>query len=78
MLEPLPPQCRRLSAESLLGAALPRLLRRLYLEVSSGGFEPAYGILGMDDGYRDDIKRTAVDILESRRDWPGMPDNQLP
>jgi hypothetical protein len=50
-LEPLPRippatlsavQC----AESLLGAALPDLLRRLDLEVSNGGFGPAYGIVG--------------------------------
>lgn len=65
-------------AESLLGAALPEILRRLYLETSNGGFGPAYGILGLDDGFRDDMKRTAVDILESRHDWPGMPDNLFP
>src|SRR5262245_47208996 len=48
-LEPLPrippatlPAVQR--AESLLGAALPDLLSRLYLEVSNGGYGPAYGI----------------------------------
>jgi hypothetical protein len=82
-LEPLPrtppatlPAVQR--AESLLGAALPDLLRRLYLEISNGGFGPAYGILGLDDGFRDDMKRTAVDILDSRCDWAGMPDNLHP
>ena len=65
-------------AESLLGASLPDLLRRLYREVSNGGFGPAYGVLGLDDGFRDDKKRAPVDIMESRCDWPGMPDNLLP
>jgi hypothetical protein len=65
-------------AESLLGAMLPDLLRRLYMEVSNGGFGPAYGILGLDGGFRDDMKRTAVDILECRGDWPGMPGSLLP
>jgi hypothetical protein len=32
----------------------------------------------LDEGFRDDMKRTAVDILESRCDWPSMPDNLLP
>jgi hypothetical protein len=82
-LEPLPrtPPATLLAvqrAESLVGAALPGLLRRLYLEVSNGGFGPGYGVLGVDDGYRDDMKRTAVDILTRRGDWPGMPDNLLP
>jgi hypothetical protein len=64
-------------AESQLGAALPGLLRRLYLEVSNGGFGPGYGILGLDDGFRDDMNRTALDILNSRGDWPGMPGSLL-
>lgn len=65
-------------AEALLGAALPDLLKRLYLEVSNGGFGPAYGILGVDNGFRDDMKCTAVDILTRRDEWPGMPAGLLP
>jgi len=65
-------------AEVVLGAALPGLLRRIFLEVSNGGFGPGYGVLGLEDGFRDDMKRTAVDILANRDDWPGMPHSILP
>jgi hypothetical protein len=65
-------------AEVLVGAAVPGLLRRLHLEVSNGGFGPGYGVLGVDDGFRDDMRRTAVDILTRRGNWPGMPDHLLP
>ena len=65
-------------AETLLGAELPSLLRRLYLEVANGGFGPANGVLGLDNGFGDDMKRTATDILEHRDSWPGIPDHLLP
>jgi len=51
-------------AERLLGHPLPPLLRRLYLEVANGGFGP--GVLGVADGYTDDLERTAVDRLDPR------------
>jgi hypothetical protein len=53
-------------------------VRRLYLEVSNGGFGPAYGVLGLENGFRHDMKRTAADILESRGHLPGMPYGLLP
>jgi hypothetical protein len=62
----------------LLGADLPSLLRRLYLEVANGGFGPGYGVLGLDGGFRDDMKRTATDILENHDSWPGLPSHLLP
>ena len=34
-------------AEKVIGYPLPRLLRRLYLEVANGGFGPASGALGV-------------------------------
>jgi hypothetical protein len=38
-------------AELLVGSALPELLRKLYLEVATGGFGPGYGILGLQGGH---------------------------
>ena len=36
-------------AEAALGYPIPRLLRRLLIEVANGGFGPGYGILGVPD-----------------------------
>jgi hypothetical protein len=36
--------------ETLLGFALPPLLRRLYAEVGNGAFGPAYGVIGVVGG----------------------------
>jgi hypothetical protein len=47
-----------LATEAACGVALPRLLARLYREVANGGFGPAYGLLGVADGHRDDRGRT--------------------
>lgn len=56
-IEPLPPlrpasprAVRRF--ERRVGAPLPPLLRRLYLEVGDGGFGPGYGLIGLDDPER--------------------------
>jgi len=66
-------------AEALLGAPLPPLLRALYA-VANGGFGPAYGLLGLRDGWRDDLRRTGVDIVGdvSAGRWPGIPAGMLP
>jgi hypothetical protein len=66
-------------AESLVGAPLPELLRGLYA-VANGGFGPGYGVLGLREGFMDDMNRTAVDILAEIPDglWPGMPSGLLP
>jgi len=40
-------------AEIRLGFRFPELLRQMYLQVGNGGFGPGYGILGLEDGYRD-------------------------
>lgn len=67
-------------AEDLLKAPIPDLLRRLFLRVANGGFGPGYGVLGLEGGFPDDLKRTAVDILleRDRGLWPGMPAGLLP
>lgn len=61
-LSPAPPEAVE-RAEAVIGARLPPLLRRLYLQVGNGGFGPAYGVLGVDGGHPDDYKRTAVDLF---------------
>jgi hypothetical protein len=45
--------------EATLGFSLPPLLKQIYLEVGNGGFGPGYGLLGMSNGARDDLGRTA-------------------
>jgi hypothetical protein len=68
-------------AERALGYSLPRLLRRLYLEVGNGGFGPGYGILGVRDGFTDDVGDTALDAYRRFHSWRrelSMPDSLLP
>ncbi|MPZ40899.1 MAG: hypothetical protein GEU95_23170 [Rhizobiales bacterium] len=36
--------------ETLLGFALPPLLRDLYMQVANGGFGPGFGLIGLEDG----------------------------
>lgn len=66
-------------AESLIGARMPTLLKTLY-GVANGGFGPGYGLLGLRDGFTDDTRRTAVDILREipRGLWSDMPSGLLP
>ena len=71
-------------AERLLGHRLPRLLRRLYLEVANGGFGPGWGILGVRGGHADDYHQTAVDLYReahaesSTEAWSSLPAGLLP
>ena len=68
-------------AERDLGFSLPRLLRRLYLEVGNGGFGPGNGILGVRGGHRDDLRDTAVDSYRrwrAGRDGRPLPEGLLP
>ncbi|MFN0167183.1 MAG: SMI1/KNR4 family protein [Bryobacteraceae bacterium] len=57
VLETYPPVDRETiaSAESILGFELPELLRQCYLRVGNGGFGPEHGIIGLEDGYPDDL-----------------------
>jgi hypothetical protein len=66
-LPPLPPASPAAveSAERVLGAPLPPLLRRLYLEIGNGGFGPGYGILGLAGGFADDVGKSAIDEFQS-------------
>ena len=71
LVQPLPPLTPApltavIEAEDLIGAPLPSLLRRLYLEIGNGGFGPGHGVLGLAGGYPDDTKRTATDIHRQR------------
>ena len=48
--------------EERLGFVLSKLLRRLYLEVSNGGYGPSYGILSFGKGLKDNY---GLDIIET-------------
>ena len=48
-------------AEQVIGYRLPRLLRRLYLEVANGGFGPHDGVLGVSGGR---VGRGLADIVD--------------
>ena len=65
-------------AEDLMGHRLPRLLRRLYLEVGNGGFGPGYGILGVSGGHGDDYRNTAVDLYRRARSGAGSAWGSVP
>lgn len=62
------------AAEVRLGFALPRLIRRLYLEVGNGGFGPGYGrgVFGVEGGYATDIcgGGSIVDVYAALRKAP--------
>ncbi len=81
-LTPAMPEAVR-GAEDVIGHELPRLLRRLYLEVGNGGFGPGYGVLGLSGGHRDggltalDLYREAHDTPSSSS-WPVLPAGLLP
>jgi hypothetical protein len=68
-------------AERALGYPLPRLLRRLYLEIGNGGFGPGYGILGLRGGLTDDLGDTALEAyrrFHSLRREASVPHSLLP
>lgn len=48
--------------------------------MANGGFGPGYGLLGLRDGWTDDLKHTAVDIVTQAPDghWPELPSGLLP
>jgi hypothetical protein len=50
--------------EQSLGITLPRLLRRIYVEVGNGGFGPGGGLLGLTGGYPDSDGRTLPEKYE--------------
>src|SRR5262245_22903230 len=51
-------------AERSLGFALPALLRQVYAHVGNGGFGPAYGLIGVPGGAKDDLGRSIVDLYK--------------
>ena len=51
------------SAESILSFGLPELLRQCYLRVGNGGFGPGHGIIGLADGYPDDLSHGCLPEL---------------
>lgn len=54
------------AAEQALGFRLPELLRQLYIQVANGGFGPEYGVIGLENGYENDVTdETLVDTYFS-------------
>lgn len=54
-------------AERRLGFALPSVLRTLYAGVANGGFGPAYGLLGLVAGARQEDGNDAIMMYEQLR-----------
>jgi len=65
------------AAEAAIGAALPSLLRRLYLEVANGGFGPSHGVLGVD-GLGPMVSAAASSIVEAYRGFRSGPEFASP
>jgi hypothetical protein len=53
------------AAERRLGFALPPPLRDVYTRVGNGGFGPAYGLIGVEGGAKDDLGRTVEEIYKA-------------
>jgi hypothetical protein len=64
---PPAPESAVVATERRLGFALPRTLRRIYLEVANGGFGPGYGVMGVEGGFADDLGNTVGDLYQSYR-----------
>lgn len=62
-------------AEAVIGYQLPRLLRRLYLEVANGGFGPRDGILGVRGGVSNG---DVPDLVQAHLDLLAAPDPPWP
>jgi hypothetical protein len=76
---PPAPEHAVLATETRLRFALPRTLRRIYLEVANGGFGPGYGVMGADGGFTDDLGQTVADLyLSYREPYPEDPAWQWP
>jgi hypothetical protein len=71
--DPLPPVAVAKyvdGAERRLGFALPKLLRRLYLEVADGGFGPGYGILPLGDSGEEETLVGGRSVARALPRWP--------
>lgn len=55
-------------SETRLGFKLPPLLRKIYLEVSNGGFGDSYGLLGLTNGPLNEDGLDSVSLFESYRE----------
>ena len=51
-------------AEKSLDFALPRVLKRVLLEVGNGGFGPGHGLLGVRGGATDEYGNSMVDLYD--------------
>ena len=58
-------ESQRRGAESRLGFSLPGSMRELYEQVGNGGYGPAYGLLGLLGGMRQEEGHDVVGMYES-------------
>ena len=74
------------AAEAVLGFKLPELLRQLYLRVGNGGFGPNHGIIGLEDGYPEDLSGACLpelyqyyrELADEKLDFAPWPEKLLP
>ncbi|MFC5911269.1 SMI1/KNR4 family protein [Streptacidiphilus monticola] len=66
--------------EAVVGHRMPALLRRLYLDVSDGGFDPYNAALSLDDHdfLHSDAGRLVDEYLQWRAHIPGYPSHVVP
>ena len=54
-------------AKNRLGFSLPPFLVEVYQAVGNGGFDPAFGLIGLPGGYADDAGRSIVERYHAYR-----------
>ena len=51
-------------SESILGFPVPALLKEIYSTIGNGGFGPGYGLLGLHNGFSDDLGNNAIELYK--------------
>jgi hypothetical protein len=55
------------AAEQDLGFVLPDVFRDIYTQVANGGFGPGYGVMGVGEGFKDDLGQDIVECYGGYR-----------
>lgn len=56
-----------IQAETELGFRLPELLKESYMTIANGGFGPGYGVMGVGEGFTDDLGHTVEKLYATYR-----------